>query len=89
MEMNSMSMITSMQDGSTSCDMAEKMHCNQMDEMSCNMLQCVCSCTVSIAPLLLPAEHFSFFAIGKFQFHYGLANFLSIIHPVNTPPPLV
>ena len=67
----------------------DDMECEMPEEMSCNMAQCVSSCSVSISPILLPSENFSFFAAGKYQFQKGLILFYSLVHPVNTPPPLV
>ena len=68
---------------------ADDIKCEMPEEMSCNTAQCVSSCSVSVAPLLLLGGHHSFFAMGRLQFPNSLVHFYSIVHPINTPPPLV
>ena len=68
---------------------ANDMKCEMPEEMSCDMTQCVSSCSLSIPPVLPFAGSLSFFATGRLQYHNSLVYFYSVVHPVNTPPPLV
>ena len=86
-ESNSMMMSTS---SSTHNAMSE-MHADEMCCCSCSPAQCADHCGAALATpsLLLSEKQTLFIVAGHPKPQAGFDYFYTLVHPINTPPPLV